>query len=84
MRHGISRDIPPMHPVRYHLIGALDGMEVPYHIGEIKNTSKAAAEKNVKIIEEVLRDIIRDIKNKTNRLRQFYYSVRHSGSGARN
>ncbi len=37
------------------LIGALDGMEVLYHIGEIKNNSEKAAEKNVRVIEELLR-----------------------------
>ena len=36
------------------LIDALDGMEVLYHIGEIKNTTKAASEKNIKLIEELL------------------------------
>lgn len=36
------------------LIDALDGMEVLYHIGEIKNTTKAASEKNIKLLEELL------------------------------
>ncbi len=36
------------------LIDALDGMEVLFHIGEIKNTTKAASEKNLKLLEEVL------------------------------
>ena len=36
------------------LIDALDGIEVLYHIGEIKNTTKAASEKNLKLLEELL------------------------------
>ena len=36
------------------LIDALEGMEVLFHIGEIKNTTKAASEKNLKLLEEVL------------------------------
>jgi nucleoside-diphosphate-sugar epimerase len=36
------------------LIEALEGMEVLYHIGEIKNTTKAASEKNIKLLEEIL------------------------------
>ena len=36
------------------LIAALDGMEVLYHIGEIKNTTKAASEINIKLLREVL------------------------------
>ena len=36
------------------LVNALDEMEVLYHIGEVKNTTKAAAEINVNLIEEVL------------------------------
>ena len=39
------------------LIDALDTIGVLYHIGEIKNTSKAASEKNVKLLEEVLRQL---------------------------
>jgi nucleoside-diphosphate-sugar epimerase len=39
------------------LIDAMDGIDVFYHIGEIKNTSKAAAEKNVRLLDEVLRQI---------------------------
>ncbi len=41
------------------LIGALDGMDVLYHIGEIKNTSKKAARKNLKVLEMVLRCVKR-------------------------
>ena len=36
------------------LIDALDGMEVLYHIGEIKNTTKAASGKNIKVLETLL------------------------------
>jgi len=36
------------------LIDAMKGMEVLYHIGEIKNTTKAAAGKNIKLLEELL------------------------------
>ena len=36
------------------LINALDGMEVLYHIGEIKNTTKAASGKNIKVLETLL------------------------------
>lgn len=36
------------------LIEALDNIEVLYHIGEIKNTSKAASEKNVRLLKDVL------------------------------
>jgi len=36
------------------LIDALGETEVLYHIGEIKNTSRVASEKNVKLLEEVL------------------------------
>jgi nucleoside-diphosphate-sugar epimerase len=36
------------------LIDALENIEVLYHIGEIKNTSKAASRKNVRLLEEVL------------------------------
>ena len=36
------------------LINALEGMDVLYHIGEIKNTTKAASEKNIKLLEELL------------------------------
>jgi nucleoside-diphosphate-sugar epimerase len=39
------------------LIDALDGMDVLYHIGEIKNTTKEASEKNIKLIEELLGQI---------------------------
>jgi nucleoside-diphosphate-sugar epimerase len=39
------------------LIDALDKIDVLYHIGEIKNTSKAASEKNVGLLEEVLGQI---------------------------
>ena len=35
------------------LINALEGTDLFYHIGEIKNTSKAAASKNVRLVEEV-------------------------------
>ena len=34
-------------------------MEVLYHIGEIKNTTKAASEKNMKLLEEVLGQVKR-------------------------
>lgn len=36
------------------LINALGDIEVLYHIGEIKNTSKAASERNVKLLEALL------------------------------
>lgn len=36
------------------LIHAMDQVDVLYHIGEIKNTSKAASEKNVNLMREVL------------------------------
>ncbi len=39
------------------LIDALAETDVLYHIGEIKNTSKAASEKNVRLLEEVLGQI---------------------------
>jgi nucleoside-diphosphate-sugar epimerase len=39
------------------LIAALDGIDVFYHVGEIKNSSKAASEKNVKLMEEMLREV---------------------------
>lgn len=39
------------------LIDALDKIDILYHIGEIKNTSKAASEKNVRLLEEVLAQI---------------------------
>lgn len=39
------------------LIDALDGIEIFYHIGEIKNTSKAASERNVRLLKEVLGEI---------------------------
>lgn len=32
---------------------AMEGIEVFYHIGEIKNTTKAAARKNVKLVERI-------------------------------
>jgi len=38
-------------------IDALDDIDVLYHIGEIKNTSIAASEKNVRLVEETLRHI---------------------------
>jgi nucleoside-diphosphate-sugar epimerase len=41
------------------LIDALDGIEVLYHIGEIKNTTKAASEINIKLLEEVLGQVKR-------------------------
>jgi len=41
------------------LIDAMDGMEVLYHIGEIKNTTKAASEINVKLLQEVLGQVKR-------------------------
>jgi nucleoside-diphosphate-sugar epimerase len=39
------------------LIDALAETDVLYHIGEIKNTSKTASEKNVRLLEEVLGQI---------------------------
>ena len=39
------------------LINALDGMDVFYHIGEIKNTSRASSEKNVRLAEETIRHL---------------------------
>ena len=39
------------------LIDAMDEIDVLYHIGEIKNISRAASEKNVRLIEETLRKI---------------------------
>ena len=36
------------------LVNALDGIDVFYHIGEIKNSSKAASERNVRLVEEVI------------------------------
>jgi nucleoside-diphosphate-sugar epimerase len=36
------------------LLRAMDGMDVFYHIGEIKNTTKAASQMNVKLLQEVL------------------------------
>jgi UDP-glucose 4-epimerase len=41
------------------LIDALDGMDVLYHIGEIKNTTKAASEINIKLFQEVLGQVKR-------------------------
>jgi nucleoside-diphosphate-sugar epimerase len=41
------------------LIGAMDGIEVMYHIGEIKNTTKAASEINIKLLQEVLGQVKR-------------------------
>ena len=41
------------------LINAMDGADVLYHIGEIKNTSRAAAAKNVTLIDEVLKNVTR-------------------------
>ncbi|MDH4232924.1 MAG: NAD(P)-dependent oxidoreductase [Nitrospirota bacterium] len=41
------------------LIEALAETDVLYHIGEIKNTSKAASEKNVSLLEDVLGQIKR-------------------------
>ena len=41
------------------LIDALDGMEVLYHIGEIKNTTKAASEINIKLLRELLGQVKR-------------------------
>ena len=38
-------------------IDALDEIDVLYHIGEIKNSSKAASEKNVRLMEETLKKI---------------------------
>ena len=39
------------------LIDALDGIDVVYHIGEVKNTTKEASEKNVRLLEEILKQI---------------------------
>jgi nucleoside-diphosphate-sugar epimerase len=36
------------------LLEAMDGMEVFYHIGEIKNTSPVAAKRNVDLMEQVI------------------------------
>jgi len=41
------------------LIDAMDGIEVLYHIGEIKNTTKAASEINIKLLKEVLGQVKR-------------------------
>ena len=57
------------------LIDALDGIDVLYHIGEIKNTSKTAAEKNVRLLEEVLKQI----KEKKVRRIVFVSSITVSG-----
>ena len=38
------------------LTGALDETDVLYHIGEIKNTSKAVAGRNVRVIEALLKE----------------------------
>lgn len=39
------------------LINALDNIDVFYHIGEIKNRSKASSEKNVRLVEETIRHL---------------------------
>ncbi len=36
------------------VLDAMDGMEVFYHIGELRNTSRRAAEKNVELVERVI------------------------------
>jgi nucleoside-diphosphate-sugar epimerase len=36
------------------VIDAMEGMEVFYHLGEIRNTSKAASERNVRLVEAIL------------------------------
>src|SRR5512144_1950216 len=35
------------------LLDAMDGMEVFYHIGELRNTSRRAAESNVELVKRV-------------------------------
>lgn len=36
------------------LVNALEGIDIFYHIGEIKNSSKAASERNVRLVKEVI------------------------------
>lgn len=38
----------------HSVVRAMEGMNLLFHIGEIKNTSKASSEKNVKLIESVV------------------------------
>jgi nucleoside-diphosphate-sugar epimerase len=57
------------------LIDALGDIDVFYHIGEIKNTSKAASEKNVRLLEEVLGDA----KNKREKRIVFVSSITVAG-----
>jgi nucleoside-diphosphate-sugar epimerase len=57
------------------LIDALEDIEVLYHIGEIKNTSKAASEKNVRLLEEVLNHV----KNKRVKRLVFVSSITVAG-----
>jgi UDP-glucose 4-epimerase len=45
--HGDLQDYPSV-------MEAMDGMEVFYHIGEVRNTTKAAAGKNVALMERIL------------------------------
>jgi nucleoside-diphosphate-sugar epimerase len=39
------------------VLDALDGIEIFYHIGEIKNRSKAAARKNVRLVEQIVESL---------------------------
>jgi nucleoside-diphosphate-sugar epimerase len=39
------------------VLDALDGIEIFYHIGEIKNRSKAAARKNVRLVEQIIESL---------------------------
>lgn len=38
---------------------AMEGVEVFYHIGEIKNTSKAAAQRNIRLVEQITDNLTR-------------------------
>jgi len=58
------------------LIRALDGMDVLYHIGEIKNTTKAASEKKHKTPGRAAR-AAGQTKSKAPCLRQFNYCRRY-------
>lgn len=57
------------------LINALDSVDVFYHIGEIKNRSKAAAERNVMLLKEMLPHL----KSKNIRRIVFVSSITVSG-----
>ena len=41
------------------VVAAMEGREVFYHIGEVRNTSKAAAERNVRVVEAILANLAR-------------------------